>query len=99
MSRKRLGVRAPVTSVPTQIKLSHLYPALEDLSYPLSHDAAVHETADVTLRLADGTIPLSSVIEDAETDEYHSQEDLLLDVMALLPRRAVGDPYQAEGEG
>jgi len=55
--------------------------------------------ADVSLLLADGSVAFESVLELAESDRFESADDLTLTVMNALPRHAVGEPSQSEGEG
>jgi hypothetical protein len=80
------------------VKLNQLREELETFDYPLSHEAAVDAAAGVTLQLADGTESLSAVIADSSLNQFDSAEDLESEVMMLLPRNAVGEPYQSEGD-
>jgi hypothetical protein len=54
---------------------------------------------DVTLVLADGTANLGDIIDQSSSDAFASADELTNEVMSLLPREAVGEPYQSEGEG
>jgi len=81
-----------------ELELNELQAALEDLSYPLTPAEAVAACEGVTLRLADGTTPLASVVDDSTADSFDSPEDLESEIMGLLPREAVGEPYQSEGD-
>jgi hypothetical protein len=81
-----------------ELKLEQLYTVLDDAEYPVSREAALDRYDDVTLVLADGTVPLTDVLADAEAEEFVSADDLCLDVMNLLPRHAVGEPFQSEGD-
>lgn len=81
-----------------EVRLSHLYEALSELSYPASGDEVTEEVSDVLLLLADGTIPLEDVIEDIPVEEYESLDELTIEIMSHLPRRAVGEPFQSEGD-
>ncbi len=80
-------------------KLSHLYDVVGELTYPIDREAAIDATEGITLRLADGEIGLARVIEDTSSREFTSRDDLTIEIMSNLPRRAVGEPYQSEGEG
>lgn len=80
------------------VKLNQLRETLEGFAYPLSHEAAVDACAGVTLQLADGTEPLSDVVDDSALNRFDSAEELESEVMTLLPREAVGEPYQSEGD-
>jgi hypothetical protein len=82
-----------------RLKLEGLYPFLDTDEYPCSVTEASERYADVTLVLADGTVPLGTVVADSTSDEFESADDLTMEVMSLLPRRAVGEPFQSEGEG
>ena len=82
-----------------EVKLSHLDDVLEEFDYPIEREAAVSAGEDVTLLLADGTENLGDVVSRSGTEEFESAEELSTEIMGLLPRRAVGEPYQSEGEG
>lgn len=83
----------------TDVKLSHLVPLLDDLEYPLTREAVLEECEDVTLLLADGEVDLDDVVAESSDTVFDSADDLVSEVMSLLPRHAVGEPYQSEGEG
>lgn len=80
-------------------KLSHLYDVLGELEYPITREAAVDAADDVRLLLADGTILLTDVIRETGSDAFADRDELTIEIMSGLPRRAVGEPYQSEGEG
>jgi hypothetical protein len=82
-----------------EVKLERLYSFLETGEYPCSVEDATEEFADVTLLLADGTANLGEVIAESDSDPFDSPDELGNEVMSLLPRHAVGEPYQSEGEG
>lgn len=82
-----------------EIKLNELDAVLGELSYPAERDEAAKDCTDVTLRLADGEINLGELIDETESDEFDSVEDLTAELHNVLPREAVGEPYQSEGEG
>jgi hypothetical protein len=81
------------------IRLSELETRLAELDYPVSREAAVNELTGTTLQLADGEVDLGDTLAQSTDDEYESVDDLSNEVHALLPREAVGEPYQSEGEG
>jgi len=81
-----------------ELELKELQDALSELSYPLTPEEAVAACEGVTLRLADGTTPLAGVVADSTADSFDSAADLESEVMGLLPREAVGEPYQSEGD-
>jgi hypothetical protein len=86
-------------SMGREVKLSRIVPLFSDLDYPMSRDTVVNQHGDLTLRLADGTVNFGDLIADSDSETFDSVDDLVLVVMNLLPRRAVGEPYQSEGEG
>jgi hypothetical protein len=44
-------------------------------------------------------VNLGSTISESSADVFESTDDLASEVMSRLPRHAVGEPYQSEGEG
>jgi len=81
------------------IKLNELGALLAELHYPLDGETASEAFDDVTLQLADGTANLGAVIDDSNADAFETAEEVEQEVMNMLPRHAVGEPYQSEGEG
>ncbi len=82
-----------------EVKLSRLEPVLAELEYPIDRTAAAEAFADVTLALADGEANLGEVIARTGSDSFASVDELESELYGELPRRAVGEPYQSEGEG
>ena len=82
-----------------EVRLNRLEPVLEELDYPVTRDDAAATFADVTLTLADGETNLGRTIDESGADAFDSVDDLAAEVRSLLPRHAVGEPYQSEGEG
>ncbi|WP_254528833.1 DUF5789 family protein [Natrinema gelatinilyticum] len=82
-----------------EITLSHINHVLDDLEYPVTNERAAADLEDVTLLLADGQRNLSALIEQSESDRFESTDDLVTELHNVLPREAVGEPYQSEGEG
>ncbi|MFP8957244.1 hypothetical protein ACLI4Y_10975 [Natrialbaceae archaeon A-CW3] len=82
-----------------EVKLSRVEQTLEELSYPVSRADAASAFDDVTLLLADGETNLGEAIADTHSDEFDSPDDLEDSLYNALPREAVGEPYQSEGEG
>ncbi|WP_136717253.1 DUF5789 family protein [Halorientalis salina] len=80
-------------------KLNELSELAAELHYPLDPDTASEAFDDVTLQLADGTVNLGAIIADSNADGFETAEDLETEVRNMLPRHAVGEPYQSEGEG
>jgi hypothetical protein len=83
----------------SDVKLSRIESVLEDLEYPVTNDQAAAELEDVTLLLADGERNLGALIERNDSDRFESMDDLESELNNVLPREAVGEPYQSEGEG
>jgi uncharacterized protein YceH (UPF0502 family) len=81
------------------VKLSRIESVLAALEYPISRNRAAAELADVTLLLADGERNLGSLVERSDSDRFESMDDLESELNNVLPREAVGEPYQSEGEG
>jgi hypothetical protein len=83
----------------SDVKLSRIESVLEDLEYPVTNDQAAAELEGVTLLLADGERNLGALIERNDSDRFESMDDLESELNNVLPREAVGEPYQSEGEG
>ncbi|WP_135820182.1 DUF5789 family protein [Halostella litorea] len=81
------------------VKLNETDALLSDLDYPVSREAAIDEYDDVTLSLADGEANMSEVLDGSSAERFDSADELESELMNLLPRNAVGEPYQSEGEG
>lgn len=82
-----------------EIKLNHLDEVIGEFEYPCPREAVVEETRDVTLVLADGSENMGELLAGSSADRFESADELSTEVMNLLPRHAVGEPYQSEGEG
>ncbi len=96
-SCKQTGVEGP--DMGRNVHLNDIEPVLEELDYPVSRDAVADQCDDVTLVLADGEENLGDLVAGSGADEFSSTDDLQSEVFNLLPRHAVGEPYQSEGEG
>ncbi|GAA0246590.1 hypothetical protein ACFFQF_05575 [Haladaptatus pallidirubidus] len=81
------------------VRFSHLESELQRLSYPISRNAAATEFDDVTVLFTKGEKNLGQLVSQTEQEEYESVEDLDAEINNVLPREAVGEPYQSEGEG
>lgn len=81
------------------VKLDELETVLSEIDYPTSREAAAERFDDVRLVLAEGEETLGAVIAGSGDDTFESVDDLEEEVLNLLPRHAVGEPYQSEGEG
>lgn len=82
-----------------EVKLNQLETVLSEFDYPVSRESVVGECDDVTLVLADGTENLGALVAESSDDAFDSMDELTNEIMSLLPRHAVGEPYQSEGEG
>lgn len=80
------------------VKLNRLDRTLATFDYPLAREAAVRAGADVTLVLAEGETNLGETIAAATDTEFSSADDLHAAVMSHLPRNAVGEPFQSDGD-
>ena len=81
------------------VKLNELESVLNELDYPASRESVAEECDDVTLVLADGEENLGDLVAGSGDETFESMDDLETEVMNLLPRHAVGEPYQSEGDG
>ncbi|QSG03649.1 DUF5789 family protein [Natranaeroarchaeum sulfidigenes] len=82
-----------------EVRLSHLDALFGELDYPIAPGAAAAEFDDVTLRLADGEENLGELVADLPDDQYQSSGEMMADLHNTLPRGAVGEPFQSEGDG
>ncbi len=82
-----------------EVKLSRVDGVLDELSYPIPRDDAAIELEGVTVLLADGEANLGELISETGSDSFTSRDDLKTEIHNSLPREAVGEPYQSEGEG
>ncbi|WP_246998888.1 DUF5789 family protein [Halosolutus gelatinilyticus] len=81
------------------VKLNEISEQFGELEYPITADAAATEFEDVTLLLADGERNLGALIARSNSSRFESADDLESELHNVLPREAVGEPYQSEGEG
>ena len=82
-----------------EYKLNELDGLLAGFDYPVRADEVASDCDDVTLVLADGTANLGETVARSTNGPFDSVDELRSEVMSLLPRRAVGEPFQSEGEG
>ncbi|AGB17082.1 hypothetical protein Halru_2500 [Halovivax ruber XH-70] len=81
------------------ITLNELTDRLATLSYPVSLETVDRKLGDTTLQLADGETTIGETLELVGTDRFDSENELESELFGALPRNAVGEPYQSEGEG
>lgn len=87
------------STIARRVKLGELETVLADLDYPVSREAAVDAFDDVILVLAEGEQHLGDLLAESGDDTFESMGDLEEEVLNLLPRNAVGEPYQTGAEG
>ena len=88
----------PNSPMTREIEFRNISTVLDDIEYPLAQSAAVAEFSDVTLVLADGEADLGELISATTNETFESPGDLKTALHNVLPRRAVGEPYQSEGD-
>jgi hypothetical protein len=69
-----------------------------DLAYPVTPPAVADACDGVVVRLAEGTVDADEVIAGSNADRFTSSGDVELEFLNLLPRDAVGEPYQSDGD-
>ncbi|MBB6647252.1 DUF5789 family protein [Halobellus ruber] len=82
----------------TEIRLNRIDAVLEELDYPVTPPAVADACGDVVVRLAEGTVTVGDVVAESNAEEFDSSEDLEMEIMNLLPRDAVGEPFQSDGD-
>ncbi|WP_149784940.1 DUF5789 family protein [Halorubrum aquaticum] len=80
------------------IRLNRIDGVLSELEYPVEPSTVATECDDVTVRLADGEVNLGATVSSSTAVEFASVEELTEELMSLLPRRAVGEPFQSDGD-
>ncbi|MFD1686189.1 DUF5789 family protein [Halobellus litoreus] len=82
----------------SEVRLKDVSEVLDELEYPIEQSEAGAELADVTLILADGSENFGDLVERTGSDVFESASDLEAELHNALPREAVGEPYQSEGD-
>ncbi|WP_115862401.1 DUF5789 family protein [Halorussus litoreus] len=82
-----------------EVKLSRIETVLGELSYPVDKEIASREFDDVTVLYANGELNLGDLIADTSAEQFGSVDDVVSELENVLPRDAVGEPFQSEGEG
>lgn len=80
------------------VKLNEIETIFTGIEFPVTREQLLGECGDTTIQLADGTIDFASVITESNTDSFYSSDDITIELMNLLPRNAVGEPFQSEGD-
>ena len=81
-----------------EIEFRNISTLLNDIEYPIAQSAAAEDFSDVTLVLADGKADLGKLISETTNQTFESATDIETALHNVLPRRAVGEPYQSEGD-
>jgi len=81
------------------VKLRELPDRLDVVSFPTSREFVADEHGDIVVSYSNGEERLANLLADSGQERYDSVDDLMTDVQNSLPRDAVGEPYQSEGEG
>lgn len=81
-----------------EVEFSRVERTFQELEYPIARGSAAGQLADVRLILADGEANLGELITASAIDEFESPADLISALHNTLPRAAVGEPFQSEGD-
>lgn len=84
--------------MPRKINLSDVSTLLEEIEYPIGRSTASEELSDVRLVLADGDANLGKLVSKSTRESFESAADIASELHNVLPREAVGEPYQSEGD-
>ncbi len=87
-----------VGSMNRKIKFSDILSLLDEIEYPIGRTTASEELSDVRLVLADGETNLGKLVSQTSRESFESATDIQSELHNVLPREAVGDPYQSEGD-
>ncbi len=82
-----------------EVHLNNVTEVLEELDYPVDRTTATEATTPVTLLLADGERNLGELVSRTDSEQFDSPDEIFSELQNTLPREAVGEPYQSEGEG
>ncbi|MCU4717645.1 DUF5789 family protein [Halapricum hydrolyticum] len=80
------------------VRLKDVETAIDPQDLPLTRVQAERAFADVTLELADGTVSFGETIGRSHAETFDTVEELVTELYTHLPRRAVGEPFQSEGD-
>lgn len=81
-----------------EVEFNRVVGTLQALEYPIRRETAADQLADVTLLLADGEANLGELIAASANDDFGSADDVMAGLHNTLPREAVGEPYQSDGD-
>lgn len=80
------------------IQFRNIASVLEEVDYPIERIAAAEEFSDVKVVFADGEAYLGELLAKTDTSTFGSAADIETALHNVLPRGAVGEPYQSEGD-
>jgi hypothetical protein len=81
-----------------QTEFSDVSEFVSDIDYPVGRATAAEELSDVTLVLADGEANLGELLSETASEVFETPRDIETALHNVLPRGAVGEPYQSEGD-
>jgi hypothetical protein len=88
-----------VMDMPTDVNLGRVRSVLDDLDYPITRVDAATALEEVRLLHAGGEANLGALVSETGSDAFESPDDIETELHSVLPREAVGEPGQSEGEG
>lgn len=80
------------------VKLGDISALLAEFDYPIERTTVSEALSDVTVELADGDANLGALVSETATESFESATDIESELHNVLPREAVGEPYQSEGD-
>jgi hypothetical protein len=80
------------------VRLNRIATVLSELDYPTTPAAVATGCSGIRVELAEGSVDLGETIRQSHATSFTSVEDVELEFMGLLPRHAVGEPFQSEGD-
>jgi hypothetical protein len=80
------------------VRLNRIDSVFSTLQYPTTPSQVAADCEGVVVELSEGSVDLAETVRSSDADEFSSADDLGLEFMSLLPRHAVGEPYQSEGD-
>lgn len=81
-----------------EIKFGDISTLLDEISYPIERTTAAEELSEVRLVLADGAADLGELVSETSLEVFESAADVESELHNVLPREAVGEPYQSDGD-
>ncbi|MES3161930.1 MAG: hypothetical protein PPP55_10245 [Halorubrum sp.] len=81
-----------------KIRLNRIETVLSTLTYPVTPAEVERDCGDVLIQLADGEVTLGETVAMSSATRLASVDELRTELLSLLPRRAVGEPFQSDGD-